>query len=1502
MSALFKSSFHLRPLLRGATTTNTLPPDYFTSNALRHHLPLNGGKTSLVAQGSNLPGGSYTSPNGNTGSAGYNGGAGAGGGYTGHARAFLSLSQSSVDPSASLNDEKKKQNELAAQQSLLLQHRMSKRTQLVQLEQASPGRQVRAQIEGRKGSRRVSVVQIEDGEVEGEGPGRRGIAYDQPWEEAGAWQLGGGEGARQIGGARVMSTDARSRASSPARRRAVAGSSSDVRVIGQPNRVLMDLAGVDMPLGAGSRLGGVRRNSTAAVERPSLDSPPDALLFATPGQSEAGEVGESEEDVRRTNAIIEAIGTAVEEKHAETVNSLVDYYRSPRTPGLGTDSGLSSVLPLPSGYSLEGFNACLKAVLASRPKNGTVAPILEMYNLILAEGLLPDSTTYECVMRALIRREVEVNDAARTWEEQKKWGKWRSGLFKDESWDAYHEAQRDDLMEQYRREYSLQNALKLFRASAGMGMAREFPGSLFQELLFGVVATRKPKTDTVEAVIELGKEAGHEVTPWTKYLFLSNGLYGNRAALNTLWDQFEAGTVGTDSAVAHLWENFTVEAEGQPGLRRTREEAELVRASVWTAAVVSFARAGNTARARQIFDRMVATAAYCQESGEDADYSRAPAAKPRTFSELIKALAVYGDPDTALAQYTELAASPVLARMEYGYFSREAVTSVIQALALRQPVNAPLNPSVALDAARLLFGEYPGVPATEVELTSDWGLVRRVYTLLVATVAQGGTNLPESERIALLSYAGRCIEMNGITIDPELAQGHAIGLIELGHEHLAPAVIRKVKPVGSNQYMHRSQTAAALVAKHAVKQSLRLRLELAEAWARRSVAVTRTVAELIVEQYTVERGNRAPGAVLAPRMENGVEMEPRVDNQLWFKLIEAFATIPHEQVMDGELDAVLVQLMEDLAVVYPVGGENSIDKVKENKMVGKIVELLAWRFGVERAVALLEPIYGDAARGMVTPPAPEPASPTATAESPSSDSAPDSESTDATSIPSSDPKLVISPAWTHSIERFMAHNPTLTPLQAYEILQDGLRRGGNVPRVTTLLALMDHLARAHEEEKVRELYDLANVVLRTLVPPAGQAHTWYLISNAMLSACCHLGHLEEAGMHRAGIVEAGFAPSADAYATMIASSKDTTDDALVARELWEEAMARGVQPHLFMYNTMISKLGKARKAEMALELFTRLKAEMKPSSVTYGAVINACCKVGDALSAETLFEEMVSCRNFRARVPPYNTMMQFYLNTQPNRERVLHYYQALLHARVPPSAHTYKLLLDAYGTLAPVDFPAMEQTFQQLVANRKVGVQGTHYASLISAYGANPETFEKARHVFESVPLKKGDAVLKDAVVWESWLGVLARKGDINGMESAHAEMLASSHIQPTAYVYNVLITGYAAAGQMDKARGVFESMGDSVAGVAAPNNHPALLTSSGHVKPTTTTAGAEGQSDVVYREPSTYETMIRAEKEHGTRENAELVLKRMEERGYPPAVYMRAVAVLEGENAAPVV
>lgn len=252
-------------------------------------------------------------------------------------------------------------------------------------------------------------------------------------------------------------------------------------------------------------------------------------------------------------------------------------------------------------------------------------------------------------------------------------------------------------------------------------------------------------------------------------------------------------------------------------------------------------------------------------------------------------------------------------------------------------------------------------------------------------------------------------------------------------------------------------------------------------------------------------------------------------------------------------------------------------------------------------------------------------------------------------------------------------------------------------------------------------------------------------------------------------------------------------------------------------------------------------------------------------------------------------MMQFHLQTSPSREKVLYYYDTMRAARVYPSAHTYKILLDTYGTLAPIDLKRMERVFNELCSNPKVQVQGTHWASLITAFGMYGENKAKAMSVFESIP-DHGSTHGKtlEPVVWEAALNVVGQKGTLEELEALHKRMVDSGARQ-TAYVCNVVINGYSRQGAIERAREVFEGMADSQTGVAAPNNHPALLTSSGHAKPLTTLP-----TDVIYREPSTYEAMVRAEVAAGDKERAAQVLKRMEERRYPVAVWLKAQAILD--------
>ena len=260
------------------------------------------------------------------------------------------------------------------------------------------------------------------------------------------------------------------------------------------------------------------------------------------------------------------------------------------------------------------------------------------------------------------------------------------------------------------------------------------------------------------------------------------------------------------------------------------------------------------------------------------------------------------------------------------------------------------------------------------------------------------------------------------------------------------------------------------------------------------------------------------------------------------------------------------------------------------------------------------------------------------------------------------------------VDEYATPSSGVTPAIAYERFMAGTQIG-LYPRIEVVGRLINQLGRVGELEKVHSVYQFAQLVLGSMeADKQAQSSGWFQVEDSMIIALAHAGDLEAAHIHRMRILEQGGCPSADAYGALIERVSNTTDDTNNAWQLFQEAIAHDVAPNIYLYNTIISKLAKARKADHALELFAQMKAHnLRPTSVTYGALIAACCRVGDAQSAEVLFEEMTTQPNFKPRVPPYNTMMQLYTLTKPDRARVLHFHNAMLQANVRPTAHTYKV-------------------------------------------------------------------------------------------------------------------------------------------------------------------------------------------------------------------------------------
>jgi len=149
-------------------------------------------------------------------------------------------------------------------------------------------------------------------------------------------------------------------------------------------------------------------------------------------------------------------------------------------------------------------------------------------------------------------------------------------------------------------------------------------------------------------------------------------------------------------------------------------------------------------------------------------------------------------------------------------------------------------------------------------------------------------------------------------------------------------------------------------------------------------------------------------------------------------------------------------------------------------------------------------------------------------------------------------------------------------------------------------------------------------------------------------------------------------------------------------------------------------------------------------------------------------------------------MIQFFVSTEPDREKALHYYMLMKKFNVKPTAHTYKLLLDCYGHIQPYDMVSVQAVFSELERQPKVDVEGVHWASIITAQGGYQKNIEEAIRIFDSIQLHPTSQrmLLPDAVCYEAILNACVSNGRYELMDHYLAQM-KERNIHSTAYVEN---------------------------------------------------------------------------------------------------------------------
>ncbi|KAL1303592.1 hypothetical protein AAFC00_006957 [Neodothiora populina] len=422
-----------------------------------------------------------------------------------------------------------------------------------------------------------------------------------------------------------------------------------------------------------------------------------------------------------------------------------------------------------------------------------------------------------------------------------------------------------------------------------------------------------------------------------------------------------------------------------------------------------------------------------------------------------------------------------------------------------------------------------------------------------------------------------------------------------------------------------------------------------------------------------------------------------------------------------------------------------------------------------------------------------------------------------------------------------------------------IRRAGRHPRFFAYAKLITASAKENQLDLAHDILEMAKRDVPYVPQYRVVRHGWVTILDSMLAACLVAGRRDLAARYHQDLLDMGAAPCANTYGLYITTLKESTktfDEASEAVKIFLRAKSEGVEPSSFLYNALIGKLGKARRIDDCLFYFAEMRhLGVRPTSVTYGTIVNALCRVSDDKFAEEIFEEMESCANYKPRPAPYHSLMQYFLTTKRDRSKVLSYYERMLSKGIRPTMHTYKLLIDAHATLEPINMAAGEQVLEQMRAAGDYP-EAVHFASLIHAKGCVQHDMEGARALFDSV--LADTRIRLQPCLYQALFESLVANHQVGDAGRYLADM-AKRRVEMTPYIANALIHGWTLEKDISRAEQAYARV------------------------------------SLVHREPSTYEAMIRAYLAVQDRDGAAQVAKEALSRGYPAAVSTKIAELLGG-------
>lgn len=428
--------------------------------------------------------------------------------------------------------------------------------------------------------------------------------------------------------------------------------------------------------------------------------------------------------------------------------------------------------------------------------------------------------------------------------------------------------------------------------------------------------------------------------------------------------------------------------------------------------------------------------------------------------------------------------------------------------------------------------------------------------------------------------------------------------------------------------------------------------------------------------------------------------------------------------------------------------------------------------------------------------------------------------------------------------------------EAVDILNNKIIKNGQVPTPEAVRDMIQLSNKVGRLDAAQNIYKTVGDSL-ALLEGVRKQRAYSIVYNSMLVAHARNGDLESAKVFYDKLRALDLYPDGDAYGSLLAcTANSTTDESTEALAIYEEAKKHNVRPTVYFYNVIISKLAKCRKIEPVMHLFDEMKQlGVAPNSITYASVISACIRCSSENRAARYFQEMISSPKYQPRIGAYNSMIQFYVQQRPNREKALEYYNLSKQFNLKPSQHTYKLLMEAYANIPAYDMLTAHKLLSEMSKRHNLRPTASHYATLIRSYGCLHRDVQSALAVYKEM---KKAGIKADETVYQAMLNTYIDNNDMSSAEELYKDMLKQG-TKSSSYIENLFIAGYGSQGDLKKAEGVFEKMA----------------------------------TENLVREPSTYEAMAKAYIENGQKDKANIVVDQMRARDFPPKVVDSVVQII---------